>query len=178
MLLESCRYSGLAPKYKQVHVKEEFWATTPTKTQKVVNENHFQSEFPLQRRTSSHFNSSFKWKWKGRSTSRCARVCWGGWWCQLWWAECPHLLNTDLVSPARLKNGRSSPYAEFTYSSVTVGVIWSPILEWCEKKNIHLTISSPTIGTHKPGNRPRGEDHTNMASDFYASLVNAIYWER
>lgn len=36
----------------------------------------------------------------------------------------PHLLNTDLVS--RLKNGGRSPYAEFTYSSVTVGGYLEP----------------------------------------------------
>lgn len=83
----------------------------------------------------------------------------------------PHLLKTDLVSRSCLKNGGRSPYATFTYSSVTVG----GYLERCEKKHIHLAISSPTIGTHKPSNRLRGEDNTNMASDFYEGLVNAIY---
>lgn len=76
---------------------------------------------------------------------------------------------------------------KFTYSSVTVGVggyseklyfgvMWGG--EEGEKKNIHLAISSPAIGTHKPSNRLRGEDNTNVASDFYGKLVNAIYWGR
>lgn len=43
------------------------------------------------------------------------------------------------------------------------------------RKNIHLAISSSMIRTHKPGNRLRAEDNTNMASDFYAELVNTIY---
>lgn len=47
-----------------------------------------------------------------------------------------------------------------------------------ERKNIHLAISSPAIRTHKPGSRLRGEDNTNVASDFYGELVNAIYWGR
>lgn len=55
------------------------------------------------------------------------------------------------------------------------GLFGAPFWSDARKKNIHLAISSPTIGTHKPGNRLRGEDNTNMASDFYAVLVNAIY---